>query len=108
MKTWQKAKRGAGCCGEREETAARVRVADRNPAHYPYSAVLDIGGMTCANCARKVENALNGQEGVLAKVSIASHQATLRTKNPPDERQLRQAVQDPGYVVLRYENTGRG
>ncbi len=101
-KAFRKLKKGGGCCGEHEAAEARVGVPDRKKAHYPYEAVLDIGGMTCENCARKVENALNGAGGVWASVSIASHQAKIRSKTVPDEEKLRDAVRQAGYVVTRF------
>ena len=51
-----------GCCGSADSgEGRRVEVADKNPEDYPYTAVLDIKGMTCENCVRYVENALNEQ-----------------------------------------------
>ncbi len=97
-----KARKGGGCCGEHEAAPGRVKAADRNKAHYPYEAVMDIGGMTCENCARRVENALNQLDGVWATVSISTHQAKVLLKRAPDEHQLRQAVHEAGYVVTRF------
>ena len=96
-------RRGSACCGEREAGPARVAVKDRNRAHYPFALTLSIGGMTCAQCARRVENALNSLDGVWATVSIDRHSAAIRTKAPPDEAALRRAVQQAGYAVLRCE-----
>ena len=92
--------RGGGCCGEHEETVKRTPAADRNRAHYPYETVLRIGGMTCDNCARRVENALNALPGTAAKVRIDTKTATVRTKEAPDEAALRGAVAGAGYAVL--------
>ena len=75
------------------------RARDRNPRHYACECILEIGGMTCENCARRVENALNALEGTLAKVDIASHRARVYTKRPPEEAALRAAVRDAGYAV---------
>lgn len=107
VKSVRKAKTGGGCCGGHEAAAAKVTVADRRKAHYPYEVLLDIGGMTCENCARKVENALNGLEGTWASVSISSRQAKIRLKTPPDEARLRQTVQQAGYVVTNYRADGK-
>lgn len=97
----RRSRRGGGCCGE-HETVRRTGVADRNPAHYPHEAALDIGGMTCDNCARRVENALNGLDGVWATVRIDSRSARVRCKVKPDEAALRSAVRAAGYVVTGY------
>ena len=57
---------------------------------------LDIDGMTCSNCSRRVENALNGLDGVWAKVDLGAHKATVRLKQEPDEATLRAAVRGRG------------
>lgn len=102
-RTIRRARRGSACCGEREGPEARVRVADRDRSHYPYEAVMTIGGMTCENCARRVENALNRLEGVWATVSIDSRRAGVRCKTAPSEAALREAVRAAGYVVTEFE-----
>ena len=99
-KTWRKARRGGGCCGDIQAADARVSVRDRNKAHYPYTVDIAIGGMTCENCARKVENALNGLEGIWATVDIGTHTAHVRCKTAPDKDALRQAVRKAGYVPM--------
>ena len=98
-KTWRKARRGGGCCGDIQAADARVSVRDRNKAHYPYTVDIAIGGMTCENCARKVENALNLLDGTWAVVSISGGSAKVLSKTPLDEAALREAVRGAGYVV---------
>ena len=104
-RTVQKMQRGGGCCGEHEAAEKRAAVADRNKNHYPYKVSLQIGGMTCENCARKVENALNRLDGTWAKVSISSHTAEVLCKSEPDEAALREAVRKAGYVVTESKYT---
>ena len=100
--TWQRSRKGSACCGEHEQTQRKVCAADRNKSHYPWEILLEIGGMTCAQCARKVENALNSQDATWAKVDFSDHRACVRTKAEPDERKLRDAVAQAGYVVTGY------
>ncbi|MBQ7519729.1 MAG: cation transporter [Clostridia bacterium] len=100
LRVRKRAKSGGGCCGDRPETLRKTPVKDHNRAHYPYEAELQIGGMTCENCARRVENALNSLDGVWATVRIDSHTAHLRLKAEPDMEQLREAVRQAGYVVM--------
>lgn len=90
-------KYGGSCCGEHEETVKKIQAADRRKSHYPYSAVLKVEGMTCENCARRVENALNTLDGTWAKVDISTHLAKLRLKEPPDEKKLVRIVAEAGY-----------
>lgn len=98
-----KLRHGGGCCGEHEATPKKVKVEDRNKKHYPYAAVMRIDGMTCGNCALRVENALNSQPGVWATVDLGARQATLLLKEPPQAEALQQAVRDAGYLPLSFE-----
>ena len=98
--TARKAKKGGGCCGDREETVCKTSVKDRSRAHYPYAVQLEIGGMTCENCARRVENALNALPGTWASVSMDGRKARIRLKQPADMALLREAVRQAGYVAL--------
>ena len=100
-----RAKRGGGCCSEREAAVKKTAVRDRNKAHYPYKAAMEIGGMTCENCARRVENALNSVEGTWASVDISSKTAKVLSKTPIDEGALRSAVRGAGYTVMRTDIT---
>ena len=97
--TVKKARKGGGCCGEHEAAEKKIKIGDRNKSHYPYITEISIGGMTCENCSRRVENALNSLDGVWAVVDIGIHKATVRTKSAPDEAELRKAVLNAGYVV---------
>ena len=86
-----------GCCGGSGET--KVKVSDKNAAHYPYSVTLKVEGMHCANCTARVENALNRLDGVWAKVSLKRAEAVLRSKSVIDDETLRTAVARAGYKV---------
>ena len=102
-RTVRRAKKGGGCCGEHEACERRSAVADRDKRRYPYALTLSIGGMTCENCARRVENALNGQTGTWASVRIDTHKAIVRCKAAPDEAALREAVRQAGYVASSFQ-----
>lgn len=78
-------------------------MADQDKRHYPYTVTLTVDGMTCGNCVRRVENALNRLDGVWAEVDLGARRATVRTKQRPDEAALRQAVRGAGYLVLSVE-----
>ena len=96
----RKLRYGGGCCGSHEDSIKKVKVADRDKTHYPYETVLTIDGMTCSNCVRRVENALNQLDGVWAQVDLSSHQVTVRMKQALSEDTLRDAVRAAGYIVL--------
>jgi len=93
----KKLKKGGDCCPEHEEATKSVKVKDRDKSHYPYEAKLAIDGMSCNNCVRNVENALNALDGTWATVSLEDNMATVLLKNPPDIEKLSKAVADIWY-----------
>ena len=97
----KKLKKGGDCCPEHEEATKSVKVKDKDKSHYPYEAKLAIDGMSCNNCVRNVENALNALDGTWATVSLEDNMATVLLKNPPDIEKLSKAVADAGYMVLK-------
>lgn len=97
--TVRKFRRGGGCCGEIEKSEKKTAVKDRNKSHYPYSAALKIGGMTCENCARKVENALNSLDGVWTKVDLNSGTAKVYSKTEIDINEIRGIIAKAGYTA---------
>jgi len=59
---------------------------------------LDIKGMTCASCVRRVERALSKVEGVeTASVNLASETARVTLAGPVPAQQLVAAVEKAGY-----------
>ena len=101
-------RRGGSCCGAHEPPEKRVRPADRDKSRYPYRCALTIDGMTCSNCVRRVENALNSMDGVWCTVDLGRRRALLRLKQRPDERALRGAVRAAGYPVLSIDAGAEG
>ena len=94
----------SGCCGASDEKVKRVRVADRDKSHYPYSVVLTVDGMVCGNCAARVENALNALEGVWASADVGHGTVMVRMKQSLEEQLLRSTVnQIGGYTVMKVE-----
>jgi Cation transport ATPase len=90
----------SGCCGGDSDAAPkRVKVQDRDLSHYPYEKILDIGGMTCQNCATHVQNALNSLNGVYSKVDLGRKKAVVHLKEDLPEPMLRKAVANVGYTV---------
>lgn len=61
-------------------------------------STLDISGMTCASCVRRVEKALEKAHGVTqASVNFATHQATIHHGPDTDKSDLVAAVERAGY-----------
>ena len=72
------------------------------------SVSLPVTGMTCAACARRVEKALLGTDGVrAANVNLAAEKATVEY-DPASVglERLVGAVEDTGYGVVREEQSG--
>ena len=92
---------GGGCCGEHDAPARKVKPADTNRSHYLHRLVMGVDGMTCQNCQRHVENALNAMTDTLAEADLSAQKVTVWTKADADEDAIRQAIRDAGYLPLR-------
>lgn len=92
---------GGGCCGEHDAPARKVKAADTNKSHYRHRLVMGVDGMTCQNCRRHVENALNAMTDTLAEADLSAQKVTVWTKADADEDAIRQAIRDAGYLPLR-------
>lgn len=97
-------KLSSGCCGGGEDTEKKIKVRDKNPAHYSWHVKIGVDGMTCAHCKMRVENALNGEDGVWAEVSLKDESATVRMKNEISEDKLRYIISRAGYIMTYMEN----
>ena len=72
------------------------------PAQETRQTTLDIGGMTCASCVRRVEKALTRTPGVTsANVNYATHQATVSHDHSTGAAELVAAVDAAGYQATR-------
>lgn len=91
----------SGCCGGGDGPEKRVKAADRDPSHYPYSADVQVEGMTCANCVRRVENAFHRQTGLLARADLEAGCVHVFMKEQRDDDTLRALVSQAGYLPGR-------
>lgn len=62
---------------------------------------LDVGGMTCASCAMRVEKKLNKMDGVSASVNYATEKATVHTIDGVAVDDLIAMVEKTGYSATR-------
>ncbi len=63
-------------------------------------SIFPVGGMTCASCVTRVENALASAPGVIsADVNLASEKATVEYLEGTKLADLRQVVRDAGYEL---------
>ena len=87
-----------GCCGAGGDKERKLtKTADL--AEYKYHYSVKIGGMSCKNCAVRIENAFNRQEGIFARVNFKSGSAEVSAKEPLSEIVIRQTVVGLGYSV---------
>lgn len=93
-------KYGSACCGTHDAPPKKIRVRDKNAAHYPYTYTLTVDGMHCSNCARRVENALNSKDGVWATVSLEKKSVLVRSKSPFEQAELSRIIAETGYIVI--------
>lgn len=71
------------------------------PAPQPLDAgiELEIGGMTCASCAHRIERKLNRLDGVSASVNYATEKARVTVPEGYDPRDLVTTVEQAGYTA---------
>ncbi len=87
-----------GCCGTGGDNEQRIsKTTDLSGYAHHYS--VKIGGMTCKNCALRVENAFNRQEGLAARVDFKTGLAEVASNARITELTLRKTVVELGYSV---------
>ena len=91
---------GSACCGTKDPAEKKIRVKDRNKAHYKYEYLLKVDGMHCSNCARRVENALNSKDGVWASVKLENNTVLVRSKNPMEWEDFSTVITKAGYTLI--------
>ncbi|MCC2508397.1 heavy metal translocating P-type ATPase [Methanimicrococcus blatticola] len=64
------------------------------------SVLMKIDGMTCINCQKHVEKALNAIPDISAKVDWEAGTAQIVMENDVDDETLKQAVEKEGYTVV--------
>ncbi|PRB06371.1 cation-translocating P-type ATPase [Microbacterium sp. MYb64] len=64
------------------------------------SVELEIGGMTCASCANRIEKTLNKLDGVTATVNYATEKARVELPDGFDPATLIAQVEDIGYSAV--------
>ena len=61
---------------------------------------IKISGMHCQNCDNSVTRALDGMDGVVAKVSLRDSSAKVLLDRMVDEKDLKRAVEEAGFRVV--------
>ena len=92
-----------GCCGSSDDKVKRLKPQDTDKSHYPYCYQLRIDGMTCKNCAARIENAFNGTGDYYAEVDLNKKIGKIRAKTEAAETEMRRVVARCGYSVISIE-----
>lgn len=74
-------------------------MTDTQSAAAPTSVELEIGGMTCASCAMRIEKKLNRIDGVTATVNYATEKAKVTAPSGFDPALLIAEVEKTGYTA---------
>ena len=62
--------------------------------------IMNIEGMCCERCAKRVENALSAVSGVVsADVKLKKNIAVIRSREEVDDEELKSAVTNAGFTV---------
>ncbi|MCM1579503.1 MAG: ATPase P [Ruminococcus sp.] len=89
-----------GCCGAGGDNEGAA--ADRDNwdiSGYNFRYAVKIGGMSCKNCAAKIENTFNRKEGVYSRADFKKGTAEIFSLSPLSEFAVRQTVVGLGYSV---------
>ena len=67
--------------------------------------IVNVEGMCCEHCAKRVERALYAVHGVVsADVKFKKNLAVLRSREPLSESEIENAVAEAGYKVTAIES----
>lgn len=86
------------CCGGGGDTTEKVKKQKLDTVIA--NKRMDIEGMTCDHCKKRVENSLNLIDGVNARVSLGKHEAVIKLGKDVSDETLREAVEAQGYKVV--------
>ena len=63
--------------------------------------VINVDGMSCSHCAKKIENSLKEVEGVLkVSINLDKKEVIITSKFEIDTNLLRKKIEDLGYKYL--------
>ena len=92
----------SGCCGSGGDRVTRIAGAGKAD-DYPCHKAVTIDGMHCENCAARVANAFNQEEGMMAKVHLSKKRADIYSQEPLEDGHIKQLVAKAGYMVTAIE-----
>lgn len=80
--------------------AETAEINDNDKGENTMNKKMTIEGMSCGHCSARVEKALNGIEGVRAKVDLEAKTAFIELDSEVGDDVLKKAVEDAGYEVV--------
>ena len=91
-----------GCCGAGgdDEKAPEIKAA---LSEYKYKYTVKVGGMSCKNCAAKIENTFSRKDGLYSKADFKNGTAEIYSNADVSEFTIRQTVVGLGYSVEEIE-----
>lgn len=89
---------GSSCCGSAESVLTKP-VEDTDESHYPFRYNVGIEGMSCSNCAARVENAINASGDTWAHVNLGRSRAEVLSKNRKNEADFARLLSGLDYRV---------
>ena len=91
-----------GCCGGNKPYRKKIKKSELSG--YPYKSVIYIDGMTCENCAARLENAFNKNADTVARVNLGKKYAEVWTMEEMAEEKVRETVEKSGFLVVEIYN----
>ncbi len=98
---------GGSCCGDHEAPEPKVKVKDKKISHYDYHYEASIEGMVCSNCATRVENALNKNEGIYAKADLGNKKAVIHAKRALSKEEVLGYLKELPYTIMSFDQGKR-
>ena len=92
-----------GCCGAGGDGVRKETPLDSDKSHYSFQYTVMIEGMSCQNCATRIENTFNRKEGFYAEVNLRQKKAQVWTKEEVEEAALRVEIARAGYECVGVE-----
>lgn len=93
-------KNGGSCCSSATAPAPKIRVNDKDRSHYPYKYLLKVEGMVCSGCVRNVENAINSEGDMWAKVDLEHKEVTVLAKRQMSRNGFIDILKDTPYTLM--------
>ena len=93
-----------GCCGSGGDAVKKTDPADTNRSHYPYEKRVQIEGMTCKNCAARIENAFHKLDGYYAQVNLGKQQMILLAKKDVFDAEVKSIIAGVGYLAREIQS----